>query len=226
MELQELVDLIIDICKKNNLNKVYICGNGSSGKTTLSKALHEKASLIDRCNLISLDDYLVDINLRKNSLYTWYDGSKKHQGRYTSSCLESYFLKGVYEELYNIDNGLECFHLPYRYYEKDKIRKLYPNYFLTILEGVGTCFLDKDESKSLTILLKCNKTEEIKRRKQRTLELKRDASELYDATRDKEFSLNVLSKEDTFDLVLISDEDYHYHIVKKGLDKVKKWKNK
>ena len=92
------------------------------------------------------------------------------------------------------------------------------NYFLTILEGVGTCFLDKEESKSLTILLKCNQTEEIKRRKKRTLELKRDTSELYDDIRNKEFKLNVLSKENTFDLVLISDEDYHYHIIKK-LDK-------
>ena len=67
-------------------------------------------------------------------------------------------------------------------------------------------------------LLKCNQTEEIKRRKKRTLELKRDTSELYDDIRNKEFKLNVLSKENTFDLVLISDEDYHYHIIKK-LDK-------
>ena len=58
----------------------------------------------------------------------------------------------------------------------------------------------------------------IKRRKKRTLELKRDTSELYDDIRNKEFKLNVLSKENTFDLVLISDENYHYHIIKK-LDK-------
>lgn len=218
MELRDLVNFIIDIVKKKNLNKVYICGNGSSGKTTLSKALYDKASTIGTCNLISLDDYLVDINLRKNSLYIFDYNGKKYQGRYTSSNVESYFLKGVYEELYNIDHGLECFHLPYKYYEKDKIKRLYPNYFLTILEGVGTCFLDKEESKSLTILLKCNQTEEIKRRKKRTLELKRDTSELYDDIRNKEFKLNVLSKENTFDLVLMSDEDYHYHIIKK-LDK-------
>ena len=211
MELKDLVNFIIDIVKKKNLNKVYICGNGSSGKTTLSKALYDKASMIGTCNL-------VDINLRKNSLCTFDYNGKKYQGRYTSSNVESYFLKGVYEELYNIDHGLECFHLPYKYYEKDKIKKLYPNYFLTILEGVGTCFLDKEESKSLTILLKCNQTEEIKRRNKRTLELKRDTSELYDDIRNKEFKLNVLSKENTFDLVLISDEDYHYHIIKK-LDK-------
>ena len=218
MELKDLVNFIIDIVKKKNLNKVYICGNGSSGKTTLSKALYDKASMIGTCNLISLDDQLVDINLRKNSLYIFDYNGKKYQGTYTSSNVESYFLKGVYEELYNIDHGLECFHLPYKYYEKDKIKRLYPNYFLTILEGVGTCFLDKEESKSLTILLKCNQTEEIKRRKKRTLELKRDTSELYDDIRNKEFKLNVLSKENTFDLVLMSDEDYHYHIIKK-LDK-------
>lgn len=118
MELRDLVNFIIDIVKKKNLNKVYICGNGSSGKTTLSKALYDKASMIGTCNLISLDDYLVDINLRKNSLYIFDYNGKKYQGRYTSSNVESYFLKGVYEELYNIDHGLECFHLPYKYYKK------------------------------------------------------------------------------------------------------------
>ena len=77
MELKDLVNFIIDIVKKKNLNKVYICGNGSSGKTTLSKALYDKASMIGTCNLISLDDYLADINLRKNSLYIFdYNGKK------------------------------------------------------------------------------------------------------------------------------------------------------
>lgn len=221
MQIDELVSLIIDVCQKYNLSKIYICGNGSSGKTTLSKVLYNTARKINTCNLISLDDYLVDINLRKNSLYTWNDDNKKYQGRYTSSCMESYFYKGVYEVLYNIDNGLECFYFPYHYQDKQKIRKLYPNYFLTILEGVGTCFLDKEPSQSLTILLKCTKEEEIYRRKKRTLELNRDTSELYDDIRSQEFKVNVLSKEDNFDLVIESQKDYSYSILQNRVDNKK-----
>ena len=157
MTLEELTTHLLRICKENNYRKIYICGNGSSGKTTLSKSLYNKASTIGICNLISLDDYLVDITLRKNSLYTWYENDKEYQGRYTSSCKESYDLKSVYALLYNLDNGLDTYYFPLSYQEKHNIRRLYTNYTLTILEGVGTVFLDKDANESLTILLGCSK---------------------------------------------------------------------
>ncbi len=213
MTLEELTTHLLRICKENNYRKIYICGNGSSGKTTLSKSLYNKASTIGICNLISLDDYLVDINIRKNSLYTWYEDDKKYQGRYTSSCKESYDLKSVYALLYNLDNGLDTYYFPLRYQEKHNIRRLYTNYTLTILEGVGTVFLDKDANESLTILLGCSKELEIKRRSKRTKELKRDISENFDEVRANEYRVNVLSQKDTFDLVIKSDEDYKYHLV-------------
>lgn len=213
MTLEELTTHLLRICKENNYRKIYICGNGSSGKTTLSKSLYNKVSTIGICNLISLDDYLVDINIRKNSLYTWYENDKKYQGRYTSSCKESYDLKSVYALLYNLDNGLDTYYFPLRYQEKHNIRRLYTNYTLTILEGVGTVFLDKDAYESLTILLGCSKELEIKRRRKRTKELKRDISENFDEVRANEYRVNVLSQKDTFDLVITSDEDYKYHLV-------------
>ena len=213
MTLEELTTHLLRICKENNYRKIYICGNGSSGKTTLSKSLYSKASTIGICNLISLDDYLVDINIRKNSLYTLYENDKKYQGRYTSSCKESYDLKSVYALLYNLDNGLDTYYFPLRYQEKHNIRRLYTNYTLTILEGVGTVFLDKDANESLTILLGCSKELEIKRRSKRTKELKRDISENFDEVRANEYRVNVLSQKDTFDLVITSDEDYKYHLV-------------
>ena len=213
MSLEELTTHLLRICKENNYRKIYICGNGSSGKTTLSKSLYNKVSTIGICNLISLDDYLVDIILRNNSLYTWYENDKEYQGRYTSSCKESYDLKSVYALLYNLDNGLDTYYFPLRYQEKHNIRRLYTNYTLTILEGVGTVFLDKDASESLTILLGCSKELEIKRRSKRTKELKRDISENFDEVRSREYQVNVLSQKDTFDLVITSDEDYKYHLV-------------
>lgn len=219
MTLEELTTHLLRICKENNYRKIYICGNGSSGKTTLSKSLYNKASTIGTCNLISLDDYLVDITLRKNSLYTWYENDKKYQGRYTSSCKESYDLKSVYALLYNLDNGLDTYYFPINYQEKHNIRRLYANYTLTILEGVGTVFLDKDANESLTILLGCSKELEIKRRSKRTKELKRDISENFDEVRSNEYRVNVLSQKDTFDLVITSDEDYKYHLVGKNLVK-------
>ena len=213
MTLEELTNYLLRICKENNYRKIYICGNGSSGKTTLSKSLYNKASTIGICNLISLDDYLVDITLRKNSIYTWYENDKEYQGRYTSSCKESYDLKSVYALLYNLDNGLDTYYFPLSYQEKHNIRRLYTNYTLTILEGVGTVFLDKDANESLTILLGCSKELEIKRRSKRTKELKRDISENFDEVRSREYQVNGLNQTDIFDLVITSDEDSKYHLV-------------
>lgn len=100
-----------------------------------------------------------------------------------------------------------------RYKEKNNIRQLKANYFLTVIEGIGTVFLEKDENKALTILLKCDKENEIQRRINRTKELNRDVIELYDEKRSSQYRINVLSKEDSFDFVIINDKDFNYKIV-------------
>lgn len=89
------------------------------------------------------------------------------------------------------------------------------NYFLTIIEGVGTAFLEKDREKSLSIFLKCSKESEIKRRKKITEELNRNAIELYDEKRSSQYRVNILKYEDGFDFVIINDDDFNYKIVNK-----------
>jgi len=212
MKINELVEYLIDICKNNDLNKIYICGNGGSGKTTLSKKLYEKALEYGNTNLISLDDFMADTDMRKNSTIKWTENDIEYVGRYTSSNYESYFLKNVYEILYNIDHGINCYYFSKKYKEKNNIRQLYSNYFLTIIEGVGTVFLEKDKEKSLSILLKCSKEEEIKRRIVRTKELNRDNIELYDEKRSSQYRVNVLSHEEDFDIVITSEENFNYKI--------------
>ncbi len=67
MLLDELVEKIINYCRKNNIKKVYICGNGASDKTTLSKKIANIASKYGHINIISTDVFIVDTELRKNS---------------------------------------------------------------------------------------------------------------------------------------------------------------
>lgn len=213
MKIDQLVQYIVDYCKTHRLNKIYICGNGGSGKTTLSKKICEVASNLGEVNVISTDDFMADTNLRKNSIVKWSEFGIEYEGRYTSSNFETYFLKNIYEIIYNIDHGVDCFYFPKRYKEKNNIRQLKSNYFLTVIEGIGTVFLEKDESKALTILLKCDKENEIQRRINRTKELNRDVIELYDEKRSSQYRINVLSKEDSFDFVIINDKDFNYKIV-------------
>lgn len=215
MKIDELCNYIINKCKKDNLNKVYICGNGGSGKTTLSKKLRDAALEFGNVNLISTDDFMADETLKKNSLAKWIENGVEYEGRYTSSNIESYFLKNIYELIYNIDHGIDCFYFPRRYKEKNNIRQLSSNYFLTVIEGIGTVFLEKDKEKSLSILLKCDKDNEIKRRESRTKDLKRDAVELYDEKRASQFRINVLNHENEFDLVITNDDNFNYAIIEK-----------
>ena len=214
MKIDQLVDYIIDICKKNKFNKVYICGNGGSGKTTLSRKIAEVGQSYGNVNIISMDDFMANTDLRKNAIVEWEEDGIKYEGRYTSSNFETYFLKNVYEILYNIDHGVDCYYFPRRYKEKNNMRQLNSNYFLTVIEGIGSVFLEKDKENSLTILLKCDKENEIKRREVRTKELNRKAIELYDEKRSSQYRVNVLSHEDEFDLVISNDEEFSYKIEK------------
>ena len=79
---------------------------------------------------------------------------------------------------------------------------------------MGTVFLEKDE-KTLSIFLKCNKENEIKRRMERTKKLDRDSSELYDELRTSQFRTNVLIHESKFDFIIENDENFEYKIVNK-----------
>lgn len=219
MKIEEITKRIIYICKENNFNKIYICGNGCSGKTTLSKKIQEESLKYGVVNLISTDDFLVNTTLRKNGISKWTENEVEYTGRYTSSNYESYFWKNIYELIYNIDHGVDCFYFPKRYKEKNNIRQLKSEYFLTIIEGVGTVFLDKDKDKSLTIFLKCNTENEIQRRKSRTEQLNRDPIELYSEERSSQYRVNILSHENEFDLIIENDEDFNYKILNKESDK-------
>ena len=214
MKVNELVQYIIDYCKNNKFNKVYICGNGGSGKTSLSKYIEEEAKKFGNVNAISTDDFIVDTSLRKNASITWKENDKDYSYRYTSSNKESYFIKNIDEILYNIDNGLDCYYFPKKYKEENNMRKLYSNYFLTIIEGVGTAFLERD-SKSLSIFLKCSTENEIKRREDRLENQNRSSIELYDEKRDSQFRTNVLIHENEFDMIIENDDNFEYKIVKK-----------
>ena len=97
MKIEQLVKKIVNICKNNDLNKIYICGNGASGKTTLSKKIREEALKYGNVNLISTDDFLANTKMRVNAVSNWIENETKYTGRFTSSNYESYFLKNVYE---------------------------------------------------------------------------------------------------------------------------------
>lgn len=211
MNNEEFIKYIINYCNDKKINKLYICGNGGSGKTTLSYDIEKEAYKYGNVNIISTDDFIVNTELRKNAINKWNNDNKEYSYRYTSSNVESYFLKNIEELIYNIDHGIDCYYFPKKYRQENNIRQLHSNYFLTIIEGVGTAFLDR--SNSLSLFLKCNESTERERREIRTQELNRNSIELYDDLRTKQFNNNVLVHEKEFDMIINTDNDV-FEIIK------------
>lgn len=206
MDLEEFTKYIVNYCNDKKINKIYICGNGGSGKTTLSYSIEKEASKYGNVNIISTDDFVVNTELRNNSVNKWINNNQEYSYRYTSSNKESYFIKNIEELLYNIDHGIDCYYFP-KHYEENNIRQLHSNYFLTIVEGVGTAFLKRDNA--LSIFLKCSEFTERERRKIRTEALARN----YDELRTEQFNNNVLVHENEFDIIVNTDNG-EFEIVK------------
>ena len=211
MNLEEFAKYIVDYCKDRNINKLYICGNGGSGKTTLSYSIEKEACKYGNVNIISTDDFLISTELRKNSTNKWVSDGKEYSYRYTSSNKDTYFIRNIEEIIYNIDHKVDTYYFP-RYYEKENnIRQLHSNYFLTIIEGVGTVFLKRENA--LSIFLKCNEDTERERRAKRVKESNCDSIELYDELRTKQFENNVLIHINEFDMIINTDNDV-FEIIK------------
>lgn len=213
MNTNDLAEKIIKHCKNNNINKLYICGNGASGKTTLSNVIYDKAKKYGNVNLISTDDFIVDTELRNNSNASWNDNGKIKKGRYTSAFKNSYFIKNVEEIIYNLDHGNNHYYFP----KKEQIRLLKSEYFLTIIEGIGTAFLNFENDKSLGIFLQCNKENEIKRRIKRagnSLEQSEEQINSLYEERNSQFKANILTNITKFDIVLESNNNFEINIIK------------
>ena len=213
MILEDLSNLIIDYCKKNSISKIYICGNGASGKTTLSKTICEKAKNYGYVNMISTDDFIVDTELRNNANASWNDNGNIRVGRYTSCFKNSYFLKNIEEIFYNLDNGNDYYYLP----KKEDVRLLKSKNFITIVEGIGTAFIDMKEENTLRLFIQCSDDIELERRKSKkgnSLEqTDEQINKLFEA-RNSQFVSNVLPHINKFNVILESDKDFSFRIVK------------
>ncbi len=111
-------------------------------------------------------------------------------------------------------NGVDCYYFSKKSIENNSIKKLYSNNFLTIIKGVGMAFLSIEKNKTLSIFLKCDEKEKMERRKSRTILENKNKIELYDERRSSRYRVNVLLKQDEFDVIIKSEKDFSFTIIK------------
>lgn len=217
-KIEEIAQSIIQHCLSTKRRFIYISGNGGSGKTKLSKVLAQEALPHGRINILSMDDFVVDTTLRNSATTEWIDiNNGRMTGRYTTSCAASYFLPSIKAIIFNLKEGNNYYHWPKKAQTEKECHLLYGDALISIIEGVGTVFLDRDHSDSISIFLKCQPEVEIARRIKR----KESSSEQTEAEirqsfteRHSQYKTYIEPHEAEHELVLESLEDHSFNIIR------------
>jgi uridine kinase len=213
---------IVKFCISKNKKFLFISGNGGSGKTELGKCISKEVAKHGRVNFLEMDDFVVDTKLRNSATISWEDIQKKKQiGRYTTSFEASYFLQNIKAIIYNIVKGHDYYHWPKKANKSQECKLLYGNATLTIIEGIGTVFLEKDKSNSVSIFLQCKKELEIDRRIKRSRadneKTAEDVKKNFDE-RNSQYEAIIKPHIPEYDVVLESTEDFSLKVIRDDLD--------
>lgn len=209
---------IVKFCISTDKKFLFISGNGGSGKTELSKIIAKEMSKYGSINLLETDDFVVDTKLRNSGTVIWEDNHKKQQkGRYTTSIEASYFLQNIKAIIYNIKKWNNYYHWPKKATKPEECILLYWNAILTIVEGVGTAFLEKEQDNSVSIFLWCKKKLEIDRRMKRgRLDNEKnikDIKKIFDE-RNSQFKAIIKPHISEYPIILESIEDFSLNIIR------------
>jgi len=217
-DTSQVTKKIVKFCISTNKKFLFISGNGGSGKTELGKTISKEVAKYGRVNFLEMDDFVVDTKLRNSATVSWEDIEKKKQtGRYTTSFEASYFLQNIKAIIYNIDKGNNYYHWPKKAKKSQECKLLYGNAILTIIEGVGTVFLEKNKSNSMSIFLQCKKELEIDRRIKRSRtdneKTTKEVNKNFDE-RNSQYEATIKPHIPEHDVVLESIEDFSLNVIR------------
>ena len=213
---------MVTFCISTHKRFLFISGNGGSGKTELGKIISKEATKHGRVNFLEMDDFVVDTKLRNSATTSWEDIQKKKQiGRYTTSFEASYFLQNIKAIIYNIEKGNDYYHWPKKAKTAQECKLLYGDATLTIIEGIGTVFIEKDKSNSASIFLQCKKELEIDRRIKRSRadneKTAEDVKKNFDE-RNSQYEATIKPHIPEYDIVLESIEDFSLKVIRDNFD--------
>jgi uridine kinase len=217
-----IAEKLVKYCMDNQRKFVFISGNGGAGKTEFAKIIEKEAQKYGHVNVLDMDDFVVDTKLRNSASVTWIDHEKGEQaGRYTTAFAASYFLQNVKAIICNIEKANNIYHWPKKAKTSEESRLLHGDAILTIIEGTGTVFLDKCQSKSISIFMECEKEVEVSRRiKRAKFSNEKDSDEVikkYDE-RNSQYKANIEPFKKDFDVILESQDNFDLLITIDNLD--------
>jgi len=218
----KVAKIIVNYCLSLNKKFIFISGNGGAGKTELSNIIYKEANKYGHANVLSTDDFIVNTKLRHAAQATWSDDEKGLQtGKYTSSLEGSYFLQNIKAIIYNIEKGNNYYHSPKKARGAKECRLLYGDAVLTIVEGVGSVFLDKQKNNSISIFMQCGEEVEITRRiKKDYFSNKKEEVEVYKkfTERNSQYKTNIEPHKIDYKIEFESLKNFSLKVIKDEYD--------
>lgn len=218
---QVLAKKIVDFCIAKNKRFIFISGNGGSGKTEFAKVLAQIGCKFGQVNVLDTDDFVVNTKLRNSSIVTWKDKNGNDcSGRYTTAFEASFFLQNIKAIVCNLKNGNDYIHWPKKALTEKECRILYSKAIFTIIEGVGTVFLDKKDIDSMSVFIHCDKEIEIERRINRAqFSNEKKAEDVYKKydERNSQYEANIAPHIEEHDMLLESLSNFSFKV---GVDKL------
>lgn len=220
---KKMAEEIFKYCIENGKKFIFISGNGASGKSELSNLICQVAGGSGYVNTIDMDDFVVDTKLRKSALIEWSDSKtgEKKSGSYSTVFAASYFLQNIKAIICNLRRGNNYWYWPKRAKsEAESVVELKSDAVITIIEGIGSVYLDKNPEDSISIFMRCSKENEIERRIIRAKysnEKNREEVERQYEERNCQFESIILPYMDQHDLILVSQKDFSLNVVEDKL---------
>ncbi|MDE0564728.1 uridine kinase family protein [Exiguobacterium sp. B2(2022)] len=134
--MERLIDEIVQNVQTGKRTLIAISGHGAAGKSTLAETLRERLGDI---NLLHTDPYIIDSQLRKQTILTYEQNGKPHHYKMTACHPTAHHLLSLERDVRMIREGIGFYTIDVSYLERTWID---PKKMITIIEGMSVAFLD------------------------------------------------------------------------------------
>lgn len=134
--MERLIDEIVQNVQTGQRTLIGISGHGAAGKSTLAEKLRERLGEI---NLLHTDPYIIDSQLRKQTLLTYEHDGIPHHYKMTACHPSAHHLLSLERDVRMIREGIGFYTIDVPYLERTWIDPEKP---ITIVEGLSVAFLD------------------------------------------------------------------------------------
>lgn len=134
--MERLIDEIVQNVQTGQRTLIGISGHGAAGKSTLAERLRERLGEI---NLLHTDPYIIDSQLRKQTILTYEQNGKTHHYKMTACHSAAHHLLSLERDVRMIREGIGFYTIDVSYLERTWID---PKKMITIIEGMSVAFLD------------------------------------------------------------------------------------